>query len=100
MSKKEMKHTDTYTKNDIINAVYNEIGYSKKYSTELVEFCFDAIKEKLRTNHNVKISNFGHFILRDKKARIGRNPTTGLNLTIPSKRVVTFRSSVFLKKKV
>jgi len=100
MSNKEMKHTDTYTKNDIINAVYNEIGYSKKYSTELVEYCFDIIKEKLRTNHNVKISNFGHFMRRDKKARVGRNPTTVLNLTIPSKRVVTFRPSVFLRGKV
>jgi len=100
MSNAEIKHTDTYTKNDIINAVYNEIGYSKKYSTELVEYCFDIIKEKLRTNHNVKISNFGHFMLRDKKARVGRNPTTGLNLTIPSKRVVTFRPSVFLRGKV
>ena len=93
-------HKETYTKNDIVEALYNEIGYSKKYSANLVDFCFDTIKEKLFSNKNVKISSFGHFMLRDKKERQGRNPTTGGHLTIPPRRVLTFRVSASLRKKV
>ena len=93
-------HKGTTTKSDIIDALYNEIGYSKKYSAELVEFFFEVIKKKLASNHNVKISNFGHFLLKDKKARLGRNPTTGQDMTIPSRRVVTFRVSHLLRKRV
>ena len=96
----QLNHKGTFTKNDIISAVYNEIGYSKKYSAELVEFCFDMIKKKLSSNHNVQISGFGHFLLKDKKQRWGRNPTTGQRVSIPSRRVVTFRSSASLIKKV
>ena len=93
-------HTGTTTKSDIVDALYNEIGYSKKYSSELVDFCFDVIKKKLASNHNVKISNFGNFLLKDKKERLGRNPTTGKDITIPSRRVITFRVSHLLRKRV
>lgn len=93
-------HQSTFTKNDIVSSVYDKIGYSKKYSAELIDFCFDIIKKKLSSNHNVKISCFGHFILRDKKQRWGRNPTTGQKVSIPSRRVITFRSSADLIKKV
>ena len=90
----------THTKADIVLSVYNEIGYSKKFSAELVDFCFDTIKTQLESNKNVKISSFGYFILRDKKERVGRNPTTGDNIVISARRVVTFRPSVHLKEKV
>ena len=94
----KVAHKGTVTKQDLADAVYNKIGFSKKLSVELVEFCFNTIKKKLSKNHNVKISNFGHFILRDKKARKGRNPTTGRPITLASRRVVTFRVSPFLRK--
>ena len=97
---KYVNQNGTHTKVDIILSVYNSIGYSKKFSAQLVDFCFDTIKEQLANNKNVKISSFGHFMLRDKNERIGRNPTTGDNIVISSRRVVTFRPSVFLKDKV
>ena len=93
-------HTETFTKNDIISSLYNEIGYSKQYSAELVNYCFNTVKEQLMAGHNVKISSFGHFILRDKKQRVGRNPMTGEGMTIPSRRVITFRASTDLVDKV
>ena len=97
---KYVNKNGTHTKVDIVLSVYNNIGYSKKFSAELVEFCFEAIKNQLSQNNNVKISSFGHFMLRDKKERIGRNPTTGDNIIINPRRVVTFRPSAFLKDKV
>ena len=101
MTKKpQMTHTKTATKMDIINELYNEIGYSKKYSAELVEFCFDTIKKQLSLNRNVKISGFGHFVLKNKKARLGRDPTTGKRITIPKRKVISFRVSALLRKKI
>ncbi len=96
----QLSHKGTATKNDVVNALYNEIGYSKKYSAELVDFCFDTIKEQLSLDRNVKMSGFGHFVLRNKKARLGRDPTTGKKITIPERTVVTFRLSASLKEKV
>ena len=90
----------THTKIDIALSVYDNIGYSKKFSAELVDFCFTTIEDQLTKNNNVKISGFGHFMLRDKKERVGRNPTTGDNIIISPRRVVTFRPSASLKDKV
>ena len=95
-----MSHNGTATKNDVVQNLYNEIGYSKKYSADLVESCFDVIKQKLLSGSNVKISGFGHFVLREKNARLGHDPTTGDKITIPARRVITFKISSSLRKKV
>ena len=100
LKKPKLTHKETATKNDVVNVLYNEIGYSKKYSAELVDFCFDVIKKQLFSGHNVKISGFGHFLLRHKNARLGRDPTTGERITIPKRKVVTFRVSDSLKERV
>ena len=98
--KPKLTHRETATKNDVVNVLYNEIGYSKKYSAELVDFCFDVIKKQLFSGRSVKISGFGHFIVRNKNARLGRDPTTGEKITIPKRKVITFRVSDSLKEKV
>lgn len=87
----------TITKADIIERVYQKIGFSKKEASELVEMVFGQLKDTLCEGEKVKISGFGNFIIRDKKSRIGRNPQTGDQITISARRVLTFRPSQVLK---
>lgn len=86
------------TKADIVNAVYNRIGgFSKREAAELVEHVFETVKETLESGEKLKISGFGNFVLRDKKARTGRNPQTGEEIIISARRVLTFKPSQVLK---
>ena len=85
------------TKADIIESVYEKVGFSKKESAEIVEMVFDTIKETLERGEKIKISGFGNFIVRDKKSRVGRNPQTGREIEISARRVLTFRPSQVLK---
>jgi len=86
------------TKADIIEAVYEKVGgFSKKEAAEIVETVFDTIKETLQQGEKIKISGFGNFVLREKKARVGRNPQTGEKMLISEPRVLTFKPSQVLK---
>ena len=85
------------TKADIIESVYEKVGFSKKDSAEIVELVFDTVKETLERGDKIKISGFGNFQVRQKKARIGRNPQTGKEIEISARRVLTFRPSQVLK---
>ena len=86
------------TKADIIEAVYEKVGgFSKKEAAQIVETVFDSIKETLELGEKIKISGFGNFVVREKKARIGRNPQTGEEITISARRVLTFKPSQVLK---
>lgn len=96
----EEKKTKTLTKADIYLDLYNKIGYSRQRSAEYVNSVFDIIRDKLCANHNVKLSGFGNFLLRDKKARIGRDPKTGREIVIQERRVLVFHPSPLLRKKV
>lgn len=87
----------TMTKADIVEQVYQKIGFSKKEASELVELVFDNLKQVLYKGDKVKISGFGNFIVREKKERIGRNPQTGEQISISARRVLTFRPSQVLK---
>jgi integration host factor subunit alpha len=87
----------TVTKADIIESVYEKVGFSKKEAAEVVEMVFDTIKETLERGEKIKISGFGNFIIRDKKSRVGRNPQTGEEIEISARRVLTFRPSQVLK---
>ena len=64
---------------------------------EIVETVFDTIKETLEKGEKIKISGFGNFVVRDKNARVGRNPQTGKEITISARRVLTFKPSQVLK---
>ena len=73
---------------------------NKSESKLIVEGFFNEIKEALSSGEEVKISGFGNFELIDKEERPGRNPKTGEEVTISSRRVVTFRSGRKLRKRV
>ncbi len=73
---------------------------NKNEARELVELLFEELAASLAVGKQVKLSGFGNFDLRDKKERPGRNPKTGEKVTIPARRVVTFRPGQKLKARV
>ena len=85
------------TKADLIENVYEKVGFSKKDSSDLVELIFDMLKESLSQSEKIKISGFGNFIVRKKRSRKGRNPQTGETIEISARKVLTFRPSHVLK---
>lgn len=87
----------TVTKADLVEKVYQKIGFSKREASELVDMVFTSLKKVLTEGDNVKISGFGNFIVRQKKERVGRNPQTGQQIKISARRVLTFRPSQVLK---
>ena len=94
------KKLKTFTKADICADLYNKIGYSKKHSADMVDAVFNMLNSQLSSNRHIKLSGFGNFILKDKKARAGRNPQTGKKMTIKKRRVVLFHPSPVLRKMV
>ena len=86
------------TKLDIIQNVTDKLGLSKRDSSRIVESVFEIMKEQLSKGDTVKISGFGNFVVRSKKARKGRNPQTGSEMEISARTVLTFKSSNLLKK--
>ncbi|MEH6359848.1 MAG: integration host factor subunit alpha [Amylibacter sp.] len=90
----------TLTRMDLGEAVFREVGLSRNESSDLVESVLDHVSDALVGGNNVKISSFGTFSLRDKKARVGRNPKTGEEVPITPRRVLTFRPSHLMKERV
>jgi len=85
------------TKAELVNNIYERVGFSKKESARIVELVFDLIKETLEKGEKIKISGFGNFVVREKRARIGRNPQTNEEITISARRVLTFKPSQVLR---
>jgi integration host factor subunit alpha len=88
------------TRDDIVEAVAEQVGFSKKQSVELVETLLELIKRILESGENVLISGFGKFRVREKKERKGRNPATGGVMMMRPRRVVTFHCSGKLRRKI
>ncbi len=88
------------TKQEIVNSIYMQIGYSKKISENLLEDFFEIILLNLKKNKKVKIAKFGTFELRFKKKRIGRNPKTKVPAIISERQVILFKPSKELKNKI
>ena len=96
----DAQNSGTVTRADLAEAVYREIGLSRSESADLVESVIDYICEALLKGEHVKLAGFGTFSLRDKKERIGRNPKTGQEVPITSRRVLVFKPSQVLKERV
>ncbi len=90
----------TLTKDHIVNIINRELNIPKKRSIEIVESLLEIIKSKLSEGEDVLISGFGKFCVKDKKERRGRNPATGQDLMLGSRKVVTFKCSGVLKEKI
>ena len=85
---------------DLIANVYFNIGFSKTISENIVYDIFNLFTNNIISNNVLKISNFGNFIKKSKKQRIGRNPKTKEVKVISSRNIIIFKASNFLKKRI
>ncbi len=90
----------TLTRMDLSEAVFREVGLSRNESAQLVESVLAHLSDALASGDSVKISSFGTFNVREKAARVGRNPKTGQEVPIHPRRVLTFRPSHLMKERV
>jgi integration host factor subunit alpha len=88
------------TKAELAEALFDELGLNKREAKEFVDLFFEEIRTRLEAGKSVKLSGFGNFELRDKNQRPGRNPKTGEEIPISSRRVVTFRPGQKLRLRV
>lgn len=77
-----------------------ELDLSKPAAKQVVEHFFETLRIALESGHDVKLSGFGNFNLRDKRQRPGRNPKTGEEKEVKARRVVTFKPGLKLKNKI
>ena len=93
-------NSKTLTRLDLSEAVFQEVGLSRNDSSQLVESVLAHMSDALAKGEQVKISSFGTFSVREKSARVGRNPKTGEEVPIKPRRVLTFRPSHLMKERV
>jgi integration host factor subunit alpha len=92
--------TRTITRVDLAEAVYQQVGLSRKESAALVEMVLDEFMDRLVAGDAVKLSSFGSFMIRHKRKRLGRKPKTGVEVQITERRVLVFKPSNLLKAKI
>ena len=88
------------TKDRIINRVHEEVGLGKSQARRVVESLFEIMKEALEKEDNLLISGFGKFMVKNKRTRRGRNPQTKKDLLLRARKVVIFKTSGVLRKKM
>lgn len=92
--------SDTLTRADLAESVYETVGLSRSESAALVETVLEEMSAALERGESVKISSFGTFLVRSKNGRMGRNPKTGEEVPIEPRRVLSFRPSHVLKERI
>ena len=90
----------TVTKKDIIAKIAEETGIKQIHVKKVVQRTFDNIVDILNQGESIELRNFGVFKVRVRKGRMGRNPRTGEQVSIPDKKVVTFKPGLVMKEKV
>ena len=89
-----------FTRKKLSNKVYQNLGFSKKLSSTLIDDFFESLASELIKSNKIKISSFGTFEVVNKKERIGRNPKTKVEAKIAARKIVKFRSSISIKNKL
>jgi integration host factor subunit alpha len=90
----------TITKDHIISSVCNQLELPKKRAADMLDSLLELIEKTLENGDDVLISGFGKFCVKQKKERKGRNPATGEDLMLGSRRVVTFKCSPILRSRI
>ena len=93
----DIESKETMTKADLVREVYENIGFSKKEASDLVECVLEIMKSSLENGEKVKVSGFGSFLVREKEPRRGRNPQTDQSIIISGRKVLVFKASPVLK---
>ena len=86
------------TRNDIVKSIYMQVGFPKKVIDEILYDIINLIIDGIKKDKKLKITNFGTFVLREKKSRIGRNPKTKVENIVKERKVVLFKPSKDFKK--
>ena len=89
-----------FTRKDLSNKIYQNLGFSKNFSSTIIDNFFEIIVQELLKSEKVKISSFGTFKVINKKERIGRNPKTKIEAKIVPRKVVKFKPSLLVKEKL
>lgn len=90
----------TLTRNDISEKISKELNMPKLLSGNILDYALDMMIESLATEGELKLSAFGSFHVRQKSDRVGRNPKTGVEVTITPRKTISFKASEHLKSKV
>ena len=88
------------TKVEIVKSIQSELGFTKNKSVEIVETLLEIMKKTLASGEDVLVSGFGKFCVNGKRQRRGRNPATGDSMMLPARKVVTFKWSGKLRRKI
>ena len=96
----ETLDTPALTKAQLSGVLFDQLGLNKREAHDFIDSFFNILFTELVDGRDVKISGFGNFEVRNKTARPGRNPRTGEDVAIPSRRVITFKASGMLKAQV
>ena len=88
------------TRKDLSNKIHKVLGFSKNFSSKIVDDFIELLADELIKKNKVKISSFGTFKIINKKERIGRNPKTKVEAKISSRKVATFKPSLIIKEKL
>jgi integration host factor subunit alpha len=88
------------TRVELYDAVYRKVGLSRSESSAVVELVLKEISDGVARGETVKLSSFGTFHVRQKGRRMGRNPKTGVDAPISPRRVIVFKASAVMKKRV
>ena len=89
-----------FTRKELSNKISKRIGFSKNYSSIIVDDFFEMMVQHLIKFQKIKVSSFGTFEVINKKERIGRNPKTKKEVIITSRKIVKFKPSSIFKKKI
>ena len=89
-----------FTRKDLSNKIYQDLGFSKNLSLKIVDNFFETLISGIIKSNKIKISSFGTFSVLNKKERMGRNPKTKMEAKIFSRKVVKFKPSLLLKEKL
>lgn len=87
-------------KTELVSAMAERLGASKKHSEEALTVALDLITEALAEGEKVQLVGFGSFEVRERAPRIGRNLRTKEEVTIPASKAVQFKSGKVLKRAV
>ena len=88
------------TKKEIVTKIAEETRLKQVDVKKVVQRTLDHIIDSLTKGETVELRNFGIFKVRSRKPRVGRNPKTGVTVSIPEKRIVSFKSGMIMKKRV
>ena len=89
-----------FTRKDLSKSIFQNLGFSKRYSSILIDNFFETLIQELIKSNKIKISSFGTFKVVNKKKRIGRNPKTKEEAIIVPRKIVKFSPSLLVKQKL